>query len=697
MADLTRRVTPRAPREQAHLPPPPRQLSRGTRVLCPALILLLAVLAYAPTLTNGFPFDDERLIVQNRLITSLRNIPILLTKGYWAIGPGTATQAGGLYRPLLTISFALNYAVGGLNPLGYHAVNVLLHAIVSLAVYGVGRRLFLSPAGATVAGALFAVHPLHTEVVAGIVGRAESLMALGVLLALAGYRSERRAVRFGSLAAFALGLLAKEQAVVVPALLLFSDVFVRRQTSPVPSWIASARSALPRLLPYFGVLFAYLLLRAWVLGGIQGVAVIRTTAFVDNPLAHVSLGPRLLTALAVAGRYLTLSFWPVPLSPDYSYNQIPLVASLLDARVLLAFLLWGWLFGVATRSLTRGKGGAGFAVAFTLVTFLPASNLVVPIGTIMGERLFYLPSAGLCWLAGVGWQALYDRMDRPRLSQVLWAAVGALVVIFAIQSIRYGRVWRDDLTLFSHAVRVVPENAKVRFNLGSDLLFKGRKEEAILHLRRAVEIYPAHTNAWDALGRGYLDTKRWDEAIASFQKAILLAPNYPYPYNNLGLAYVALGRWDDAMAAFRRAVSLKPNLTQAHRNLANVYDRKGWTEAALAERPLEVNPTDPLAWLQAGTTFLRLRWSEEALEALREAVRLGPTLPEVRLALAQAYDTLGLSAEAAAAYEALLRLRPALPAVHRRLAELYTTRLSDPDKAASHLRESAGSPPPEGQ
>ncbi len=674
------------------MPLPRQPSSRPAWALAvgPALIFLLAVLAYAPTLTNGFPFDDERLIVQNRLIASLRNIPVLFTGSYWTIEPGTETRVGGLYRPLLTISFALNYAAGGLNPLGYHLVNILLHAGVSLAVYGLGRRLFLTPAAAGVAGALFAVHPLHTEVVAGIVGRAESLMALSVLLALVGYRSERRAVRFGSLAAFGLGLLAKEQAVVAPALLLFVDLLVRRQASPVPSWIASARGALTRLLPYAGVLFVYLLLRAWALGGVQAVAVIRAISFLDNPLAHVSLGPRLLTALAVAGRYLTLSLWPVPLSPDYSYNQIPLAASLFDGRVLLALLLWGCLFGVATRSLTGGKGGAGFAVAFTVLTFLPASNLIVTIGTTMGDRLFYLPSAGLCWLAGVGWQALHGRMDRPRLSRVLWAAVGVLIVIFAMQGIRYGRVWRDDLSLFSHAVRVVPENAKVRFNLGSDLLFKGQKEEAILHLRKAVEIYPGYTNAWDALGRGYLDTQRWEEAIAAFQKAVSLAPNSPHPHNNLGLAYLALGRWDEAMAAFRRAVTLKSDLTQAHRNLADVYDRKGWTEAALAERALELNPTDALAWLQAGTTFLRLRWSAEAVGALQEGARLDPNLPEAHLALAQAYDALDRPREAVEAYEALLGLRPDHAAVHRRLAELYATRLHDPSKAEAHRRQAGG-------
>ena len=134
----------------------------------------MAILAYAPTLRNGFVHDDTFVVVGNRLIGSLRNLPKIFLTDYWGTTQSFDLSAlTKLYRPLVIVSFALNYAVGGLQPLGYHAVNILLHAGVSLAVYGVGVRLFLSRPGATVAAALFAVHPLHTEAVAGIVGRAE--------------------------------------------------------------------------------------------------------------------------------------------------------------------------------------------------------------------------------------------------------------------------------------------------------------------------------------------------------------------------------------------------------------------------------------------------------------------------------------------------------------------------------------------
>jgi tetratricopeptide (TPR) repeat protein len=326
--------------------------------------------------------------------------------------------------------------------------------------------------------------------------------------------------------------------------------------------------------------------------------------------------------------------------------------------------------------------------------FLPASNLILPIGTIMGERLFYLPSVGLCWLVGLGWERILAWNERPFLRRAGWAVLGVLLLVFTAMTVRYGRVWRDDNALFSYAIQVAPRSAKIQLDFGAVLAATpGRMEEAIQHFRQSVEIYNAYGKAWDAMGRAYLELKRSDQAIAAFKEASALDPTDPNPYNNIGVAYVALAQWDDAMTAFRRAVALKPNLAQAHRNLADVYDKKGWTEAALAQRALELTPTDPLAWIQAGSTFLQLRWPEEALGAFREAVRLDPNLPEAHLRQAQAFESLDRFPEAAQAYEALLRLRPRALAIHRRLAELYTTRLGDPARAEAHLRQAQEAAP----
>ncbi len=675
-----------------------------TRRLWPTLIFLMAVLAYVPTLRNGFVFDDHFMIEENPSIRSLRQLPRILTTEYWGTATGDARIAGksNLYRPLVIVSLALNYAVGGLDPLGYHAVNILLHAGVSLAVYGLGARLGVSREAATIAAALFAVHPLHTEVVAEIVGRAELLMALGVLLALAGFAWGGVGGRLGSLAAFALALLAKEQAVVLPAVLALHEFSRWQGVTASQRWGALARNVLLRLLPYAGILAGYFLIRAWVLGW----AAVPVPDALDNPVAAVSRAPRILTALAVAGRYLTLCLWPAPLSPDYSYNQIPLAGSPLDGRVVWGVLLWGSLLALAARSFIRGKGAAGFAVGFTLLTFLPVSNLFIPIGTIMGERLFYLPSVGLCWLAGLGCAAIRGRIRRPRLRQMRWAVLGGVLVSLTAQTVRYGRIWRDAFSLFSHGVSVAPNSAKMHHSMGVLLLARCReqsasdrlmvqvcKAEATTHLLRATEISPGFAVAWRDLGWGHIDDNKWEEALAAFQKGLALRPGYPGLHIGLGTVYEKIGRSDEALAAFRQASALQPDLAEAHENLARIYEGWGWGEAAEAERGLALFPADPLIWLHAGSTFLRLGWSEEALAAFRQAVGLKADLAEAHLALAQAYNDLGRPREAAETYEGLLRLQPSLAEVHRRLAELYATRLDDRARAAAHLRQIQGLAP----
>ncbi len=632
------------------LPWTPSRLLNGPpdrgRALGPAVVFALAVLAFAPTLENDFVYDDVLHVTQNPLITSLGKIPTLLTTGYFAgysltLDPTNRPRGGVLYRPLVTISFALNYAMGGLRPIGYHVVNILLHAGVSLAVYALGCRLLLTRGGATVAAALFAVHPLHTEAVAGIVGRADLLMALGVLLALHGYLRGGRAGRLGSLAAFALGLLSKEQAVMLPPLLVLADLHARMQSSRSPRWAALVRGSLIRLSPYVGILGVYLSLRIWVVGKLVLRAGVLAASFLDNPLVHAPSETRVLTALAVGGRYLMLCLWPFPLSPDYSYNQIPLATSLFDGRVLLAALLWGSLIALGVRSGMRGSSAAGFFVLFTLVTFFPVSNLLFPITTIMGERLFYLPSVGLSWLAGLGWQIARAWTDRPPIWHTAWGILAVLLLIFTVQTVSYGQIWRDDLTLFSHAVQVAPQSARTHYLLG---LHATTPEASLREFEEAVRIYPEfparHADFNVNLGARLLQAERIEDAITALDRAVTLAPRMKGAHYNLGLAYAKQGRWMEAEARYRQALALDRGQASYHNSLSFVLRRQARNQDALAEA--------------------------------EEAIRLNPTFAEAHYNRARALEALGRVWEAVAASERALALEPNLPVARQLLDGLRT-------------------------
>jgi tetratricopeptide (TPR) repeat protein len=399
------------------------------------------------------------------------------------------------------------------------------------------------------------------------------------------------------------------------------------------------------------VLAGYFLLRAAVIGVWP-----QRPDRLDNPLAHVGIVPRCLTALEVAGRYLWLMVWPQRLSPDYSYNQIPVVNSPWASGVLLAAFAWGGLIGVACWSY-RGTRRAFLCVGFTLVTFLLASNFVVPVGTIMGERLFYLPSAGLCLLAGVAWQrAMEWCRDRSPVKPVRWvglALLAALLGLLSARTVLRNRDWRDQGTLFLRALEVAPNSAKVRFNLGGVYADREMMDEALREYQASVAILPS-ARVYRGLGTIYLKKRLPEAAIAEFRKAIALDPRDAEAYSNLGYVLLSQGSIEEAITALKTAILLDPHLADAHYTLGRAFAQQE-------------------------------RWPE-AIAEYEEARRLKPDFAEASYALGLALEETGQYQVAAQAFEEVLRLKPGLKMAHRRLAELYRM-LGDPEKAQEHLRQ----------
>ncbi len=592
------------------------------RILIPfALLGLFSLLAFANSLTNGFAFDDESIIVQNRMIKSLSNIPRLFTSDYWAstLGPGFG---GNIYRPLVLLSFVLNYAAGALNPFGYHLINLLLHLTVCIALYILARQLGLSWAAALATAILFAVHPLHTEAVTGIVGRAELLMAAGVLLAMIWYvrggAPSRLEFRFAlaSWAAFTTALLSKEQAMMLPALLVLADISLVGAGKGRQGWYQLLGGAWYRRLGYLLILGTYLALRAAVLADPFAKAR-QEIQFLDNPLAHVAWGLRVLTALKVAGRYLWLLVWPMKLSADYSYNAIPVATSLWEPGVILAGLAWLGLLGLGVYAWLRGIRPAVFGIGFAVLTFLPASNFLLPIGTIMGERLFYLPSAGLCIVVGAAWDRTATWSRPPgKLRAVAMGGFGVFilaVLLLTARTIRRNQDWRNTETLMQSAVRVVPESAKVQTALSAFLINAGKIDEAITGLTTALRLTPDYMSAYFNLGRAYVAKGRWNEAEAVYRRALAISerrggPEHPAVADSLnrlaGLYISPVGRvvfpdkLEQAEALLQRALAIQekslgpehPAVAETLSNLAALYttQRKYAQAEALLQRALAI-------------------------------------------------------------------------------------------------------------
>ncbi|HKQ59722.1 MAG TPA: DUF1736 domain-containing protein, partial [Candidatus Polarisedimenticolaceae bacterium] len=336
----------------------------------------MAAAVYANSLANGFALDDLPLVRDNPEIRRLSGATLAAARPYWPQGEGS-----GLYRPLVIASYALNYAVTGAGPAGFHAVNVLLHAAASVLAWFALRRVGVHYGTALGGALLFAVHPVHAEAVANVVGRAEILAAIGVLSAWLLHRRDRLVA---AAACYLAALLSKETALLAPLLFVLDDRL--RGERPGTRW--------PKYAPYAAALLVALGLRLVVLGGWRGA---EDVAFLDNPTAFGPAPARIATALWVQARYAGLWLWPRPLSSDYSYDAVPSVASPGDVRLWIGLAL-ATAAGIALWRGVRRTPPLALGAATWILFALPSSNLVFPAGTLMAERLTYLPSLGAALL-----------------------------------------------------------------------------------------------------------------------------------------------------------------------------------------------------------------------------------------------------------------------------------------------------------
>jgi tetratricopeptide (TPR) repeat protein len=500
----------------------------------PAIVALVAGGVYLNTLSNGFALDDIRLVRDNPRLEPPVSLPGLFVQPYGdSEGPSS-----GLYRPVTLASLAINRAVTGPGPLGFHWVNLLLHAVASALAWWVLRRAGAFYGTAFLGGLLFAVHPLHTEAVANVAGRAELLATVGVLAAWLAHRRAAESSARGPAAAWAVAAgifylaatLSKEAAILTPAVLLIDDALRRRDGSdPGVRWSLYT--------PYAGGLLLAIALRIHALGGLRGA---KTVIPLDNPAAALDATLRVATALWVQVRYAWLFVWPGALSSDYSFAAIPAVDSPADPRFVAGFGAFAVAVALGVYGWKRSTPLA-LGIAIWVFFFLPASNIVFPIGTIMAERLAYLPSLGACLIAGhlgartaagtgtSSWNAT------RRTAVVVCAAL--IVATLAARTWTRNPVWESNERLALHDVRVQPRSAKLHAGAAIVLHDRGDLEDAEHHYREALAIYPDYARMHFNLGVLLVTKGKTHEGLDHLTRA--------------GTLYERSGRTDEANKIYR--------------------------------------------------------------------------------------------------------------------------------------------------
>uniref|UniRef100_A0A4W2GY87 dolichyl-phosphate-mannose--protein mannosyltransferase n=1 Tax=Bos indicus x Bos taurus TaxID=30522 RepID=A0A4W2GY87_BOBOX len=534
-------------------------------------------------------------------------------------------------KPLLTIR--MNYYLsGGFHPVSFHVVNIALHGGVCVLLVDVfsvlfgglqytsrGRRLNLAPRSSLLAALLFAVHPVHTECVAGVVGRADLLGALFFLLSFLGYcKAFRETNKEGTHSTFwvllsillgAVAMLCKEQGITVLGLNAIFDILVIGKLNVleiVRKLLRKDRSLeSPGMLRTGGLLFRMTLL---ALGG-AGVLYVRwkimgtgPPAFteVDNP---ASFADSVLVRAINYNYYYSLNAWlllcPWWLCFDWSMGCIPLIKSVGDWRVIALAALWFCLIGLICQALcsedSHKRRILTLGLGFLIIPFLPASNLFFRVGFVVAERVLYLPSAGYCMLLTFGFAALSKHTKKKKLIAALILGILFLNTLRCV--VRSGE-WRSEDHLFRSALSVCPLNAKVHYNVGKNLADKGNQTAAIRYYREAVRLNPKYVHAMNNLGNILKERNELQEAEELLSLAVQIQPDFAAAWMNLGIVQNSLKRFQAAEQSYRTAIKHRRKYPDCYYNLGRLYaDLNRHVDALNAWRNATVlKPEHSLAW-----------------------------------------------------------------------------------------------------
>lgn len=647
-----------------------------------AAIALAAFLPYARTLDYGFVYDDVPVIAEQASLHTPGGLTRAFTLPYW---PANKWAASGLYRPVAQFAYAALWNAGGGRPALFHWYAVLLHVAVSLALFVLLQRAL--PRWAAALGALlFAVHPVHVEAVANIVGSAEVLAGLASLgFAFVLWRGEREVApgaplrwdcAFLAALLYALALGAKETAAALPAmgLLVWWGWRARstRSEASAPAAsddpVADARGAAPLTL-------RDALRRGWrvwllctVALGLIAVARYRVLGALAPDGSVVAYGIRGLSPLhrveIMVGTWPTVAellAWPSRLSMFYGPALVaPRAGEMMRALLVLAVALA--IVVLAVRAARRGERRPAAALGWMTLAFLPASNLLVPTGQVLAERTLYVPSIGALMLAAWLLDAGARRMPRAERGVPLLAGLAStLAVAGALGTASGSANWRDNLTLFQSGVAAAPREYAPYFAVGSKILNAGDTTRALPYLERAWSLYPHDPSLALTLAAPLVRAGKQERALAITRSAAAENPGKAVLRTYfLGLLFDVEGP-DSVIATLRRTPRPDPLGAPSVLILSRAFSARGLGDSATAALGAGVReyPRDAgLRYLYASSLYSAGR-ARSAARELDTAAALGGVAPgPVALLRARVLLALGDSARAR---DAVRLARSAMP------------------------------------
>uniref|UniRef100_A0A672YVV0 dolichyl-phosphate-mannose--protein mannosyltransferase n=1 Tax=Sphaeramia orbicularis TaxID=375764 RepID=A0A672YVV0_9TELE len=600
-----------------------------------AVLAALCALCYGNSLHGELVHDDVWAIINNpdvRPSSSLRNI---FSNDFWGkrMSDNTSHKS---YRPLCILTFKLNILLDGMTPLYFHLVNVCLHcAVTCLLMHTCERSVFEDSRLAFVTALLFAVHPVHTEAVSGIVGRADVLACLLFLLTFLSYiRSVGVGVSVDSLpstvstwsllTSLLLGtcaMLVKETGITVFGVCVLYDALSDRPSlcpfvPQSPVWLQTQGSP-----PYLQPLHQTSLPHLWLRKCHYFPSCVPSFVLISLSLCPLH---RVLTYSYLLSFNAWLLLAPVVLCYDWQVGSIPLVESVSDMRNVATVLLALVMVALCLHCIFSLQESREVLVGmlFLVFPFIPASNLFFRVGFVVAERVLYMPSMGYCILVAHGLGRLCSVLGRWGTT-VLSVSMLLLLLLFSWKTVLQNHVWLSREALFRSGIQTLPHNAKVHYNYANFLKDSGRHQEAIHHYTTALRLYPRHASAMNNLGTL---TRNPEEAERYYRQALDTNPQHNRALFNLGNLLKSQGKEKEAEALLKDSIRFGPHFADAYSSLASLYaEKKRFAEAnEVYLKGIENCPDSSDLHNNYGVFLVDTGEGELAAAHYQQAVRLKP-------------------------------------------------------------------------
>jgi tetratricopeptide (TPR) repeat protein len=591
------------------------------------VLVAVTIIAYQPVWHAGFIWDDQTFLSNNRVIKS--------ADGLYRLWFTVSTPD---YYPMTFSLFWLECRLWANHPVGYHLVNVLLHAFSAVLLWRVFQRLNLP--GALLAAALFALHPVNVESVAWISEGKNTLSMFfyaGTVLCWLKFEDSGRRRWYGlALAGFALALFSKTAVAPLPLVLLGMAWWRRGRVG----W-KDVRNA----VPFFVMAAALGLVTVWFQNHRAiGSEVVRTDGFWS----------RLAGAGWAVWFYLYKAVLPVNLPFVYPRWQI-------DARNVLSYIplvMLAAAFVLCWRCRRRWGKALFFGLAYFVVMLLPVLgflNIYFMRYSLVADYWQYFAIIGPIALAAA-------IIRRPVVAAALLLALGALTW-------KQCGMYANVETLWQTTLRLNPNCWMAHYNFGNALLQNGSADEAIVHFQKALEIKPDYDEACNNLGNALVQKGRMDEAIACYQKALQINPDNATAHHSLGTVLRQKGRVDEAITQFQQALQISPDLAEAHNNFGNALLQKGRVDEAIAQyqKALQINPALEGAYNNLGNALLQKGKVDEAIAQYQKALHFKPDYAEAHNNLGYVLLQKGRVDEAIACYQKALQIKPTFAEAHNNL------------------------------